>query len=149
MPRLRPSEIRLLAVLAVLALPAAASAQQEAVAAELSCAPREGKGRVLCELLLHVTSGRLTWADLLVERAPDFARPLRSRVSGRAAAERSSRSMRLPFALMAERPGQGQLVIQARAVACHDVASGAGGQSCSSSLQRIETAVRVSPSNDE
>jgi hypothetical protein len=148
MPRLRPSEF---ALLAMLALPASAGAQQQAVAAVLACAPREGKGRVLCELSLNVAAGRLTWADLVVERAPEFARPLRSRVSGRAAAERSGRSMRLPFALMAERPGQGLLVIQARAVTCLEVASSAGGpgQSCSASLQRVETAVRVSQTGGE
>ena len=42
----------------------------EPVQATLSCTPREGKGRVLCEAQISVSSGRLSWADLLVVQAP-------------------------------------------------------------------------------
>src|SRR5690606_28311027 len=52
------------------------------LSATLSCPPRAGQGRIVCELHLEAPSGhRLRWADALVVEAPEFALPLRARVT--------------------------------------------------------------------
>lgn len=94
------------------------SAEANAVRAVLRCIPRTGKGRVLCDLDLDVTTGRLTWADLIIIKAPSFALPLRDRVGMREATERSATHLRLPFALIAQDAGEGQITIKSRAVWC-------------------------------
>jgi hypothetical protein len=73
---------------------------------------------VLCDLDLDVIAGRLTWADLIIIKAPGFALPLRDRVGMREASERSATHLRLPFALIAQDTGEGLLTIKARAVWC-------------------------------
>lgn len=106
------------AALVLLVAGASASAQQQAVQAELSCRPEAAPGRVLCELKYSAPSGaRIVWADALVTRAPEFARPLRSRVSpGRFQDDADER--KLTFAFVATSAGVGTVEVQARAVVC-------------------------------
>lgn len=147
MPQPAPIERLLQATMAsALLLGASAGAAAEDLQATLSCAAREGKGRVLCELDLSVTSGRLSWADVLVVEAPSFAPPLRERVGGRAATERTSQRMRLPFALLAQASGRGQVVVKARAVVCRATRAGVPGaphELCTSHTRSLSAEVRV------
>lgn len=94
----------------------------ESVQAELRCVPRVGKGRVLCDVDITVKTGRITWADAIITKAPDFAPPLRDRVSMREASERSATHLRLPFALIAQQVGEGEVSIKSRAVWCKPTA---------------------------
>jgi hypothetical protein len=115
-----------------LAWPLSATAQPQNdeanVLATLSCAPRTGKGRVVCDADVTAKSGRLTWADAIVTKAPAFAPPLRDRVSMRDASERSPTHLRLPFALIAQQTGEGEVTIKARAVWCKPTAG--SGELC-------------------
>lgn len=118
---------------------------QDSVQAELRCVPRIGKGRVLCDVDITVKAGRITWADAIITKAPDFAPPLRDRVSMREASERSGTHLRLPFALIAQDLGTGQLTIKARAVWCK-VTSSQEGRSvprelCTSVSRTVSAAV--------
>src|SRR5262245_24427560 len=106
------------AVLIGLALTASARADEIANEARLSCRREASPGRVLCELEVEVTEGRLVWGDALVVSAPDFALPLRSRVGDKSATARAPRRVRLPLALAATKTGRGELKVRARAVAC-------------------------------
>lgn len=100
------------------ASPAAAS--EPALEVALSCRPEPAPGRVLCELNYRVgAEGRLTWADALVTAAPDFARPLRSRVAPERFGATSSAERRLTLAFVATRAGVGRVTVRARAVVCH------------------------------
>ena len=61
---------------------ASAAAEERGMKAELTCRAEAAPGRVLCELKYSAGSGaRLVWADALVTAAPEFVRPLRSRVT--------------------------------------------------------------------
>jgi hypothetical protein len=110
-----------------LAWPLSASAQQKndesSVLATLRCMPRVGKGRVVCDVEITAKSGRLTWADAIITQAPDFAPPLRDRVSMREASERNAALVRLPFALIAQQVGTGEVTISARTVWCKPAAT--------------------------
>ena len=107
----------------------------------LSCQRRPTPGRVLCEAELEVDRGLLRWADVLVVRAPEFARPLRARVGPSGLFMKTERRQRLQLALAATEPGTGQLEVRARAVVCPD----ASGTSCRA-LSRLSTAaVAVGP----
>jgi hypothetical protein len=120
-----------------------ATAGQPAEAAQvtLQCAPRVGKGRILCDADLTVESGRLSWADIVIIQAPSFAPPLRDRVGMRAASERSANHLRLPFALIAQEPGQGQVTIKARGVWCKP--SAGAPESCSAVTKTASSSVIV------
>lgn len=87
--------------------------------AELRCRPEAAPGRVLCELSYRAGPGlRLTWADALVTRAPDFARPLRSRVTPERFKETGPAERRVSLAFVAGTSGVGQVTVRARAVVC-------------------------------
>jgi hypothetical protein len=99
---------------------------------------------VLCEAELELASGLLRWADVLVVAAPEFARPLRSRVGPSALFMKTERRHRLQLALAATEVGQGTLKIRARAVFCPD----ATGRDCRALMHDTEARVAVGPITD-
>jgi hypothetical protein len=109
----------------------------------LSCAARVGKGRVLCDLDITAPAGRLTWADAIITKAPAFAAPLRDRIGLREATERSSTHLRLPFALIAQQPGEGEVTLKARIVWCKVTASNPERELCASVSQTISASIVV------
>jgi hypothetical protein len=130
------------------AIVAAAGVWAESVAAEppsdearLACRREAAPGRVLCELEVEVARGRLAWADALVERTPEFARALRSRVGPRSATGGTARRLRLPLALAATATGQGELGVRARWVACAPLAT--GRELCSPRTRMLSARVEV------
>lgn len=131
-----------LALCAAVVLGAAgAAAEAPPDDARLSCRREAAPGRVLCELEVEVSRGRLAWADALVERAPDFARPLRSRVGPGSAAGGTQRRLRLPLALAATQVGSGELAVRARWVVC---APGRDGRElCSPATRTVSARVEV------
>ena len=125
----------------LLALPA--SAELPSMKAELVCRAEAAPGRVLCELKYRAEAGgRLVWADALVTSAPEFVLPLRARVTPERfkAADFSQRKVIL--ALVAAKPGIGQLVVKARAVACRGEGEGEG-ERCRPTTQDVRAEVRV------
>ena len=125
-----------------LALTTAPSAAAEPeLRAELTCRAEAAPGRVLCELKYSVSAGRhLTWADALVTTAPDFAKPLRSRVAPERFAQPSATERKLSLAFVAVRPGIGQVVVRARAVVCQ----GHGARErCSPRSEDVRAEIRV------
>ncbi len=96
----------------------AARADEPLANVELVCAQLDAPGRVVCELGIDAIAGRLAWADLLVRRSPDFAKPLRSRVGPRQGKREGDRRVVLPLALVAKDIGRGKLVVDARFVIC-------------------------------
>lgn len=121
--------------------PASVSAEPPVEDARLACRREAAPGRVLCELEVEVTRGRLAWADALVERTPEFARALRSRVGPRSATGGTSRRLRLPLALAATATGQGELAVRARWVACAPLET--GRELCSPQTRLITARVEV------
>lgn len=104
---------------AILLVGTAAGEAPSGLAVELHCRPEAAPGRVLCELKCAVAPGkRLVWADALVTAAPDFARPLRSRVAPERFAPAAATERKLSLALVASKPGVGQVTVRARAVVC-------------------------------
>ena len=109
--------------------------------AELVCRAEAAPGRVLCELKYTAKPGaRLVWADALVTSAPEFVKPLRTRVTperfkGTAVGER-----KLSLAFVAAKAGVGQVVVKARAVVCR----GEGEQErCRPESQDARAEIRV------
>jgi len=123
----------------LLALPAWAEAP--GMTAGLSCRPEAAPGRVLCELHYSVDAGaRLVWADALVTAAPDFVRPLRSRVTPERFKEVGTAERKLNLAFVAAKSGTGQVSVRARAVVCR----GAGEQErCRPESQDVRAEIRV------
>lgn len=106
-------------VLVVSLVTASAVADEPALHAALVCRPEAAPGRVLCELKYSVSAGRrLVWADALVTTAPDFAKPLRSRVAPERFAPSGSTERKLSLAFVAAKAGVGAVVVRARAVVC-------------------------------
>lgn len=116
-------------------------AAQPELHAELTCRPEAAAGRVLCELKYSVSAGsRLTWADALVTAAPDFAKPLRSRVAPERFATPSVTERKLSLAFVAARAGVGQVVVRARAVVCR----GQGARArCYPRSEEVRAEIRV------
>lgn len=118
-----------------------ASASESPLTARLTCQRASGPGRIVCELSTRANAGRLVWSDALVVRAPDFARPLRSRVvaqlepSGRGGAF-------VKFALVAGEQGQGKLELLARGVVC---SNGASGEWCAPEVVPVTALIEVGP----
>lgn len=125
------------------AVPARAEDSAQTLGANLSCRPQASPGRVLCEVELEVSRGRLRWADALVTTAPGFVRPLRSRVGPRQAETRQDSRIRLPIALVATASGQGRLEVRARAVLC--TRSPGGPELCLPETRTLSTDVHVGP----
>jgi hypothetical protein len=119
--------------------PASAAAPEASV--RLSCQRRPTPGRVLCELELELSSGGLRWADVLVVDAPEFARPLRSRVGPNGLFMKTERRQRLQLALAATGVGRGLLKVRARAVYCAD----ASGRDCRALVREAQAPVAVGP----
>ena len=122
-------------------MPASASADAPGMKAELSCRAEAAPGRVLCELKYRASSGaRLVWADALVTAAPDFVRPLRSRVTPERFAAAGSAERKLTLAFVAAKSGTGKVTVRARAVVCR----GLGEQErCRPESQDAQAEIRV------
>jgi hypothetical protein len=124
-------------------VPVTAIADEPGLKAELTCRPEAAPGRVLCELKYSVDAGaRLVWADALVTSSPDFARPLRSRVTperfGQAGGGGTERKLSLAF--VATKLGVGEVMVRARAVVCQ----GAGQQErCRPRVEDVRAELRV------
>jgi hypothetical protein len=122
-----------------LALPA--SAEQSGMTAELSCRAEAAPGRVLCELKYSAGEGaRLVWVDALVTASPEFARPLRSRVTPERFTAAASTERKLNLAFVANKPGIGAVTVRARAVSCR----GQGpNERCRPEQHDVEAEIRV------
>jgi hypothetical protein len=108
--------------------------------ARLGCGKEAAPGRVLCELELEVTNGRISWADALVTATPAFAKPLRSRVAGGATS--TPRRIRIQLALAATERGSGKLQVLARSVVCRP-SPGEEGEVCDAYVRTVEATVIV------
>ncbi|MFO0571544.1 MAG: hypothetical protein U0263_38300 [Polyangiaceae bacterium] len=137
----RPWRTGLLLGLGLALVGAPARAAEPDADTRLSCRREPMPGRVLCELEIEVPAGRLAWADVLIQRAPEFARPLRARVGPRSAAGGSARRLRLPLALAATRTGSGELGVKVRFVACQTPSGGV--ERCSPRSRMVATRVDV------
>jgi hypothetical protein len=122
---------------ALLAAPKAAHADGAAVLASVVCAPVASPGRILCDVTISASSGKLVWVDALVVRAPAFARPLRSRV---VAESNPAGTASAKLALVATETGKGELQLRVRAVVCHEAPS---GQWCGPETALVSGAIEV------
>jgi hypothetical protein len=105
--------------------------------ATLTCDDAPRPGRVVCVATLRSSRPwRLTWADALVVRVPDFIAPLRSRVL---ASEDDQGAALARVAFVAERPGTGEVTIKARAVLCAD----AEGRQCRTAERDVTAPIKV------
>lgn len=119
----------------------ASAAEPAALRVELSCRPEAAPGRVLCELKYSAAAGlRLAWADALITSAPEFARPLRSRVTPERFKEAGGAERKLSLAFVASTSGVGQVTVRARAVVCR----GQGDQErCDPQTRDVSAELRV------
>jgi hypothetical protein len=83
-----------------------------------SCERKAARGRVVCDVEMEVTRGRIAWADVVVVTAPPFAPPLLSRVGMADARSRTDRRIRIPVAFVATSQGRGTVEVRARVVVC-------------------------------
>ena len=120
------------------AAPVCADGSGLEVAAHCDRAP--APGRVLCEVSAKPRSGRLVWSDVLVVRAPEFARPLRSRVL--AVLGTSPELATAKLALVAVQPGQGRLDLLVRGVICQ---AANAAQGCKAVSQPLSAVLEVGP----
>ena len=117
MPRRTPSSLTWVAL--VLTAGVSSAAGPSGVTVQLGCRPEAAPGRVLCELQYRAAGGaRLVWADALVTKTPDFARPLRARVSPERFAESAASERKLSLGFVASQAGVGQVGVRARVVIC-------------------------------
>jgi hypothetical protein len=95
------------------------AASERSVQAALACRAEAAPGRVLCELTFVAKAGtRLTWVDALVTGSPEFARPLRARVTPERFAAAGAGERKLSLAFVATSAGRGQVTVKARSVVC-------------------------------
>ncbi len=136
---MRSGARQLCSMLALALLCGAARGDASLLVAGLSCAKLDAPGRILCDLHANAPSAKLVWADALVVAAPEFARPLRSRVALQLLAGTSQASAKL--ALVGARPGKGELAVLVRGVVCRATSS---GEVCHPEQQRVSTELEVS-----
>jgi hypothetical protein len=124
----------------VLAPVARADSAGPTLSARVTCAPAKGPGRILCDLAVSAPSGKLVWVDVLVVKAPPFARPLRSRVVAQLGALGTASAK---LALVASELGKGELELRVRSVLCHE---GPNGEWCGPEVAPISGLVEVGQS---
>jgi hypothetical protein len=95
----------------------------------------------LCEAELEVEAGAISWADVMVIGAPEFAPPLRARVGPEGVVMKTERRQRLQLALAATGEGVGELSLRARVVVCPDDPA----RHCAPLSRRLTTLVEVGP----
>jgi hypothetical protein len=89
--------------------------------ATMSCAPVSGPGRVHCEVEARVEAGQsIRWADVILVATPPFVSALRARIGPRDATQRTARSWRWAFALVARERGSGDVEGTVRLVVCRE-----------------------------
>jgi len=133
--------VRLAAVAAAVLLAPSVLADAPQLGLRLTCEPLLVPGRVRCEL--HLTAPprhRVAWADALVREAPEFARPLRSRVRATREADGNAQAA---LALVATTTGSGTLTVQGRAVLCR--ADELADRECRPARGDVRVALRVGP----
>lgn len=106
----------------------AVGAEPRAIDVTATCEHKAAKGRVICDVEIEATGGRIAWADVVVVEAPPFAPPLRSRVALADARARTDRRVRIPVAFVATAQGRGMVTVRGRAVVC--TGSAGGHESC-------------------
>ena len=114
-------------VASVLGVAPAANAEGSVLSARVECASATGPGRIVCELNVSASSGKLVWVDALVVQAPPFARPLRSRVVLQVGPAGALGTASAKLALVASELGRGELQLRVRGVVCRESPS---GESC-------------------
>ncbi len=107
-----------------------------------ACRHEAAPGRVLCAAEMEWGSGRVAWADAVVRSAPEFARPLRTRVAAAGSVLEGSR-VRFELAFVAADTGSGVVDIDVRAVHCLPRAS--GGERCVPVAARARATLGVGP----
>jgi hypothetical protein len=86
---------------------------------ELRCPASQGTGRVRCTVDAVARGGRtISWADVVIVRAPAFATPLRGRLAPGDAIDQAPDRWRWEFALAARTRGRGEVAVRVRAVVC-------------------------------
>ena len=104
----------------------------------VSCERKAAKGRVICDVEIEASSGRIAWADVVVVVAPPFAPPLRARVAVADARSRTDHRVRIPVAFVATAQGRGTVIVRGRATVC--VPSGApAGETCGPTSKDAQT----------
>jgi hypothetical protein len=126
----------------VLAVPAVAISAEPEPRVELRCRREPSPGRVVCDLDIETEHARLAWADAIVQSAPDFVRPLRSRVGVRESSSKSDRRLELPLAFVATKTGKGEVLVLARAVVC-TTAEGSSQELCVPETRRVRALIEV------
>jgi len=117
--------LSVVAAVAGSAVAASAAGAPDDVAVELRCPGSQGTGRVRCTVDATTRGGRtLSWADVVIVRAPPFATPLRGRLAPSDAIDQAPDRWRWEFALAARTRGRGEVTVRVRAVVCdHGVCS--------------------------
>jgi len=96
-----------------------ASADAQDADVELRCPASQGTGRVRCTVDAVARGGRtISWADVVIVRAPAFTTPLRGRLAPEDAIDQSPGRWRWEFALAARTRGRGDVTVRVRAVVC-------------------------------
>jgi hypothetical protein len=127
--------------LVALAAPAAGAPEAEP-RVELTCRREPAPGRVVCDLDVETERTRLAWGDALVVKAPEFARPVRSRVGVGEARTRNQRRLQLPLAFVATTTGKGEVVVLVRAVIC-STQPGSSEELCVPETRRARGSIEV------
>jgi hypothetical protein len=90
------------------------------IAAQVTCDPLPGPGKVQCLVRVRPVGGALRWSDAIVLSAPSFAQPLRTRVAVGDAKRNDADGADFSLALAATGDGVGELKVLARAAVCGD-----------------------------
>ncbi len=105
------------ALLSVLPVTAAAD-EAPALRAVAQCEPVPEPGRVRCEVELRAGAGAIRWADVQVDRTPEFVVPLRGRTGPRDAVTHEDDLWRWGLGFVARSRGEGDVALRVRAVVC-------------------------------
>ena len=87
--------------------------------ASIVCETPAAPGRFRCDVEVRVSSGTLSWADVMVTKTDDFILPLRGRLGSRDASTRDADIYRWSLGFVARERSAGDVTVRARAVVCH------------------------------
>jgi hypothetical protein len=104
---------------AILALAGDVRAQDTKVEASMLCDRAPEPGRVRCFVEVRAPSDHtITWADVVIQKVPDFVTPLKGRLGDEDATAKEGARWRWAFGIVAKKTGQGEARALVRIVSC-------------------------------
>ena len=120
-----------------MAITSDARSEDAKIEASMICDRAPEPGRVRCFVELRSAQERtISWADVVIQKVPDFVTPLKGRLGPEDATARDTSRVRWAFGIVAKKPGQGEARALVRLVHCE-------GKKCVPATAEVKATITV------